>query len=116
MVGRMDRSATVSFRTVWVARVYLSERKGRLDSLLEQLHHRWKVHGVTVYRGIAGYGDSGKLHTSRVLDVSFDLPITVEFYDTPDRMSEVLSQLEGVKPGHAIVWEARMWMGAGEET
>lgn len=104
----------MKFRNVRVVRVFLSERGGEAERLLRRLHDDWKVHGVTVYRGIAGFGDSGRVHTTRVLDVSHDLPITVEFYDTPDRIDAVLAELEGVKPGHLLTWMAEMWMAERE--
>lgn len=101
----------MNFRSVRVVRVFLSERGGEAERLLRRLHDEWNVHGVTVYRGIAGFGDSGRMHTARVLDVSYDLPVTVEFYDTPERIDKVLSALEGIKPGHVLTWIADMWMG-----
>lgn len=101
----------MNFRTVRVVRVFLSERGGEAERLLRRLHDEWKVHGVTVYRGIAGFGDSGRVHTARVLDISYDLPVTVEFYDTPERIDKVLAGLDGVKPGHVLTWMAEIWMG-----
>ncbi len=101
----------MNFRSVRVVRIFLSERRGNVESLLRQLHDRWQVHGVTVYRGVAGFGDSRQVHTTRILDVSHDLPVTVEFYDTPERVDHVLAELEGVKPGHVVTWVAEMWMG-----
>lgn len=67
--------------------------------------------GMAIYQGVAGYGDSEKMHTARILDVSYDLPVTVEFYDSPERIDQVLTELEGVEPGHVVSWLADMWMG-----
>lgn len=44
---------------------------------------RARVRGVTVTRGIMGYGPDRHLHTEKVLDLSSDLPIIVELVDTP---------------------------------
>ncbi len=104
----------MSLRSVRVVRVFLSENGGEVERLLRQLHDEWKVHGVTVYRGIAGFGNSGHMHTVRLLDISHDLPITIEFYDSPDRIDDVLAGLHGIKPGHVLTWLAEMWMD--EET
>ena len=101
----------MNFRNVRIVRVFLSQHGGEVERLLKQLHDRWKVHGVTVYQGVAGFGDSGKMHTARILDVSYDLPVTVEFYDSPERIDQVLAELEGVEPGHVVSWLADMWMG-----
>jgi len=101
----------MNFRSVRVVRIFLSEGRGDTERLLRQLHDRWQVHGVTVYRGVAGFGDSGQVHTTRILDVSHELPVTVEFYDSPERVDTVLAELDGIKPGHVVTWIADMWMG-----
>ena len=101
----------MNFRSVRMVRVFLSQRDHKVEELLSALHDRWNVHGVTVYQGVAGFGGSRKIHTARILDVSYDLPVTVEFYDSPERIDQVLSELEGIKPGHVVSWLADMWMG-----
>lgn len=100
----------MNFRSVRMVRIFLSEHGSDVERILRQLHDRWHVHGVTVYRGVAGFGDSGRVHTTRILDVSHDLPVTVEFYDSPERVDHVLAELEDVKPGHVVTWLADMWM------
>ena len=37
--------------------------------------------GATVLRGPMGYGHSSRLHTAKILRLSFDLPIVVEIVD-----------------------------------
>lgn len=101
----------MNFRSVRIVRVFLSQRDAVVESLLNQLHDRWNVHGVTVYQGVAGFGGSRKIHAARILDLSYDLPVTIEFYDSPERIDQVLSELEGIKPGHVVSWMADMWMG-----
>ena len=46
--------------------------------------------GVTVTRGIEGYGRGKRLHSSRILDLSLDLPIIVEAVDQADRIEAAL--------------------------
>ena len=64
-------------------RIYLTEGEGRLEELLQRLHDEEQVQGVTVFRGISGFGKSGKLHSSSLLDMSLDLPLVIEFFDVP---------------------------------
>ncbi len=45
--------------------------------------------GVTVVRGIEGYGRASKIHTSDILDLSSDLPIVVEIVDTEERITQL---------------------------
>jgi PII-like signaling protein len=45
--------------------------------------------GVTVLRGISGFGKASKLHTTNLLELSSDLPIVVEIVDTEEKISEL---------------------------
>lgn len=46
------------------------------------------MEGLTVTRGIEGYGKSKELHTVKVLDLSSSLPIIIEVVDTPDKIQK----------------------------
>ena len=62
---------------VTMVRIYLTEGQHLLKQLLAQLHDEEKVRGVTVFRGISGFGRSGKMHSASLLDLSLDLPLVV---------------------------------------
>jgi len=97
----------VNSSEVTVVRLYLSEGRSHLERLLRRLREEELVRGVTVFRGIAGFGESGALHTSHRVDLSLDLPVVVEFFDRPERVEEVLDRLAGdIKPGHLVRWTA----------
>jgi PII-like signaling protein len=103
---------------VTVVRVYLTEASGMLKSLLNYLHDESKVHGVTVFRGITGFGKSGRYHSSTLMDMSLDLPVVIEFFESPDRATAIIRHLsDRVEPGHIVYWNARMNANAagGEE-
>ena len=92
---------------VTVVRIYLSEQEAQLDTLLRRLHDWEKVRGVTVFRGISGFGGSGELHSARLMDLSLNLPVVVEFFDTPDKVAAILEHLNAtIKPGHIVHWKA----------
>src|SRR6476660_10318926 len=42
--------------------------------------------GATVLRGIEGFGADSRLHTSRILRLSEDLPVVIEIVDTPEQI------------------------------
>jgi PII-like signaling protein len=48
------------------------------------------VAGATVLRGILSYGASSRIHTAKLLDLSFDLPIVVEIVDHGEKIAEFL--------------------------
>ncbi|HKJ70684.1 MAG TPA: DUF190 domain-containing protein [Gammaproteobacteria bacterium] len=94
-------------RDVTVVRIYLTEGDRLLRQLLERLHDHEQVMGVTVFRGTTGFGRSGRMHGDSLLDVSFDLPLVVEFFDTPQRVEEVLDHIgDWFGPGHILSWNA----------
>lgn len=88
-----------------MVRLYLSEESAHLEKLLKLLHDTEKVKGVTVYRGIEGYGDSGKVHTSSLIDLSLNLPLVVEFFDKAEKIEPILDHLDTtIKSGHIVTW------------
>lgn len=94
---------------VTMVRIYLTEGEGRLQQILERLHDEEQVRGVTVFRGISGFGKSGTLHSSSLLEMSLDLPVVVEFFDEPDRVEAILKHLQSsIEPGHITSWPARL--------
>lgn len=95
--------------TVTMVRVYLTEAEGKLDPLIKRLHDWEKVRGVTVFRGISGFGQSGKMHSSNLLDMSLDLPLVVEFFDEPAKIVLILEHLEEmIASGHIVSWNANL--------
>jgi len=94
---------------VIIVRIYLHEAKAHQAELLKFLHDESKVHGVTVFRGITGFGSSGKYHSSTLMDMSLDLPVVVEFYDEPDKVKSIIEELnKKIKPGHIVYWPAKI--------
>jgi PII-like signaling protein len=83
-----------------LARVYIGEADRHDGHPLYQVIVRFLrdrgIAGVTVFRGIEGYGANAHLHTSRLLRLSEDLPILVEIVDREDRLREVLPELDAM--------------------
>lgn len=112
MAGIRDRETDMTTRQVTMVRIYLTEGKHQYQQLMELLHDKEKVAGVTAYRGIAGFGQSGKVHSSTLLDISLDLPLVLEFFDEPTKVEQVLKDLNNyVKPGHVVSWPANVNTG-----
>ena len=94
-------------KPITIVRVYLTESEANLTKLLNYLHDDSQVRGVTVFRGISGFGQSGKIHSTHLVDLSFDLPIIVEFFDTPEKVTLILNHLNTlVEPEHVVHWSA----------
>ncbi|MGN6574245.1 MAG: DUF190 domain-containing protein [Nocardioides sp.] len=59
--------------------------------------HRAGLAGASVLRGIEGFGaSSSRIHTSRILSLSEDLPVVVVIVDTPERIDAFLPQVEEI--------------------
>ncbi|WP_432156733.1 DUF190 domain-containing protein [Streptomyces sp. bgisy153] len=56
--------------------------------------HAAGLAGASVFRGIEGFGASSRVHTSRLLSLSEDLPVAVVVVDTEDRVRAFLPQLD----------------------
>jgi hypothetical protein len=92
---------------VIIARVYITESSNLFEKIFDYLKNEAKVRGVSVFRAISGYGDSGVLHTASLVDLSLNLPIVIEFFDNESKVRQILSHLDTIlKPEHIIFWEA----------
>ncbi len=63
------------------------------------------IAGATVLRGIEGFGAKAHLHTSRILQLSQDLPVLIEVVDQEDRIRGVLPELDGMVGDGLITME-----------
>jgi len=50
--------------------------------------------GATAIRGIEGFGADSRLHTSRILRLSEDLPVLIEIADTAERIERIFPLLD----------------------
>jgi PII-like signaling protein len=50
--------------------------------------------GATVLRGVEGFGADSRLHTTRILRLSQDLPVVIEVVDTPENVDRILPVLD----------------------
>lgn len=74
------------------------------QAIVEMLR-REKFSGVTVLRGVGGYGGSSVYHTEKVLRLSQDLPIVIEVVEYADRIEKILPQLDSMVEGGLITLE-----------
>jgi PII-like signaling protein len=66
--------------------------------------HAAGLAGASVFRGIEGFGASSRIHTSRILSLSEDLPITIVLIDARERIEAFLPELEElVQEGLVVV-------------
>lgn len=56
--------------------------------------HRTGLAGASVIRGIEGYGASSRIHTTRILSLSEDLPLAIVIVDGKEKIQAFLPQLD----------------------
>src|SRR5438876_12101377 len=78
--------------------------KALYDAIVEMLRKEG-FSGVTVLRGVAGYGGSSIYHTDKILRLSQDLPIIVEVIESTERIEQLLPRLDEMVDGGLITLE-----------
>ena len=61
--------------------------------------------GATVLRGGMGFGASSRLHTTKILRLSEDLPLVIEIVDSEDKINGFLPTLDGMMTSGLITLE-----------
>ncbi len=91
-----------------MVRIYITEASHLLNKIIDFLKND-KISGLSVFRAIEGVGESGSF-TNSLLDLSLNLPICIEFFDSDKaKVEKTLEHLHQIiKPGHIIFWEAKM--------
>jgi len=70
-----------------------------------ELFRREGLSGVTVLRGVGGYGSASRYHTDKILRLSQDLPIVLEVVEYTERIEALLPRLDEMIGGGLITLE-----------
>ncbi|MDI6879097.1 MAG: DUF190 domain-containing protein [Desulfitobacteriaceae bacterium] len=83
-------------------KIYVGETERYQDKPLYQYLVYWLkdkgIVGVTVNRGIEGYGQDKILHTARFLELSSDLPMILEVVDRADKIEALIPDICKIVP------------------
>ena len=99
--------------TAILLRIFIGESdkyKGRnLYHYLTEYLRENHFSGITVLRGITGFGKASKIKSSDILELSSDLPVVIEIVDTEERI-ELLKKLfeETDMIGSALITEEKV--------
>jgi PII-like signaling protein len=94
-------------RTLMRIHIGESDRwKGKpLYEAIVELLRREKFSGVTVLRGVGGYGSTSIYHTEKIMRLSMDLPIVLESVEYAERIESILPRLDEMIGGGLITLE-----------
>ena len=81
--------------TIYVDETEKLHGKPVYETILDILAQR-KIAGASVFRGVAGYGSHGKLHTAKILELSTTLPVKIEVVDSEEMITIVLAEISSV--------------------
>lgn len=90
MTGLTGRALRV---TVYVGENDTWHHKPLYSEIVHRAHAAGLA-GASVFRGVEGFGASSRIHTSRLLSLSEDLPVAVVLVDAEDRVRTFLPQLD----------------------
>jgi PII-like signaling protein len=79
--------------TIYVGEDQQYHRHSAYAAILDFLFYRG-VSGATIIRGIAGFGADHHIHTTRLVELAENLPVKIEFIETPERVEELLPKLQ----------------------
>lgn len=102
---------TTMKKTVSCARIFTLEGHDHLDQILQILRDEENITGVTISRGIAGYGDSDlrEVHSANLLTLSLELPLIVDFYDESEKVLHAIEVLQQrLNLDHIVSWPAAL--------
>ena len=72
--------------------------------------------GATVLRGPMGFGKSSRLHTSKILRLSEDLPMVIEIIDSEENINKFLPMLDDMMSSGLITLEKVQVLQYGTKT
>ncbi|HDO7865875.1 TPA: DUF190 domain-containing protein [Legionella pneumophila] len=92
---------------VIIVRVYMFEKSRFIRNIFDYLENEAKIRGITMFRAIKGFGDTGEHYVS-IVDGVWELPIIIEFFDTEDKIKIALEYLSKIiKTEHIVYWKAK---------
>ena len=81
-------------------RIFLGEAdRYEGEQLFEAIVHCARSRGLagaTVLRGVEGFGAHSRIHKSKILELSEDLPIVIEIVDTAEKVEALIPEIDAI--------------------
>jgi len=103
----MEHKRFAGERTLMRIHIGESDRwEGKLlHQALVELFRTEGFFGVTVLRGVGGFGSGSIYHTDKILRLSQDLPIILEVVEYKEKIEKIRPQLDAMIGGGLITME-----------
>ncbi|MBK8553729.1 MAG: DUF190 domain-containing protein [Ignavibacteria bacterium] len=104
----MQKESTAVLLRIFIGESDKYEGKNLYNYLVQYLRENHFA-GVTVLRGITGFGKASKIRSSDLLDISSDLPIVIEIVDSENKIEELKKFFESSDIlGSALITEEKV--------
>ncbi|MGB6835542.1 MAG: DUF190 domain-containing protein [Candidatus Acidiferrum sp.] len=91
--------------TIYVGEDHQYHGHSLYSAILDFLFYH-QVSGANVFRGIAGFGADHHMHSTRILRLTENLPVKIEFIESAEKVEELLSKLQEMAgTGLIEVWD-----------
>jgi hypothetical protein len=78
--------------TIYIGESDTSDHKPLATEIVQRAHANGMA-GITVLRGVIGYGVSNHIHTTRILSLSTDLPVVIEIVDEREKIQQFILEV-----------------------
>lgn len=89
----MKISSEASLLRIFIGESDKMDGRALHEAIVEKVREKGLA-GATVLRGILGFGANSRIHTSKVLRLSEDLPVVVEIIDSEEKIQALLPELD----------------------
>lgn len=87
----------MSLKKIKLVRIYMKESEDHVKRVFKILDEE-KVQHAIVFRAI-----EGEHHNTHILSLSLDLPLVLEFFDSPEKVERSVNKVKEVLDGGHIV-------------
>lgn len=88
--------------TIFIGESDRYHHKPLYAEIVHRAHERGLA-GASVFRGIEGFGAASRIHTSRLLSLSEDLPVAIIIVDTAERIDAFLGEAADLVTGGLVI-------------
>jgi PII-like signaling protein len=89
-----------TFENAKLLRIFIGESdkigKVTVYEKIVNLARKNNLAGATVYKGIMGFGKNSRIHTSKILALSEDLPLVIEIVDEEEKIDGFIPKLKEI--------------------
>jgi hypothetical protein len=89
----MSLSGSATRLTIFIGETDQWHHHPVYTEIVHRAHHAGLA-GASVMRGIEGFGKSSRVHTTRILSLSEDLPVAIVIVDTDEKIRAFLPELD----------------------